>query len=144
MDGIKSILESNAGIILCNKNLEGLIYPLYNRNNINQDIQQLLVFVDNPRLVFMRLANKIKSSQGSKTTTGISNRAIISDSAKIGNNCYIGEFTTVGEECIIGDNTIIGSRVMLKKCTIGNNCSIQSGCVIGEDGFAFERVTDTE
>lgn len=156
-DAIVSILRSNAGIILCKRKLEGLVYPLSDRNakNISQSTdysfltraekQQLLVFVDNPRLLFIKLANKIRFGQNLTVTQvpRISKQAAVSESAQIGKNSHVGDFTTVDDECIIGDSTIIGQRVTLKNCIIGDNCYVQSGCVIGEDGFAFERVKDT-
>lgn len=159
-DAIVSILRSNAGIILCKRKLEGLVYPLSDRNTKNKSHstdysfesqagkqlqQQLLVFVDNPRLLFIKLASKIKNDQ-TRTVTQMprmSKQSVVSESAHIGKNCYIGEFTKVDDNCVIGNNTIIGSRVTLKNCVVGDNCCIQAGCVIGEDGFAFERVKDT-
>ena len=50
--GMLSISQSNAGVILCKKSMEGLVYP-------NHKEGQLLIFVDNPRLEFTRLAKRI-------------------------------------------------------------------------------------
>jgi len=157
-DAIVSILRSNAGIILCKRKLEGLVYPLSDRNTEKNDSQstdysfqtqagkqQLLVFVENPRLLFIKLASKIRVDQNLIVTQvpRISTQAVVSKSAQIGKNCHVGDFTSVEDECIIGNNTIIGPRVTLKNCVIGDNCYVQSGCIIGEDGFAFERMKDT-
>ncbi len=124
-----SISKSNSGIILCKKNMEGFVHPK-NRNT------QALVFVENPRLVFTKIAKKIKQK---RQKTGVSSLASVSDSARIGDNCYIGDFTVIGDNCVIGDNTIVDARVTLQNCYIGKDCAIQSGTTIGSDGFAFER-----
>lgn len=128
--GISTIMKSNSGLILCKKNMHGLVYPNTGKN-------QLLVFVENPRLIFTKIAKKIESPQRIKT--GMSPRAVVSDSASIGKGCYIGDFTLVGDNCVIGDNTIVDSRVTLENCIIGKNCMIQPGTILGVDGFAFER-----
>lgn len=128
--GISTIMKSNSGLILCKKNMHGLVYPRAGKN-------QLLVFVENPRLIFTKIAKKIKNTQQNKT--GISLRAAVSDSASIGKGCYIGDFTLVGDNCVIGDNTIVDARVTLENCIIGRNCIIQPGTMLGAEGFAFER-----
>lgn len=132
-EAITSILRSKAGIVLCKRSLEGLVYPADGHSGE----RKVLVFVDNPRLAFMKIAKSIKK-YGDRTT-GLSNHAIISDSAKIGRDCYIGDFAVIGDESVVGDDTVINSRVVLKNSIIGNNCLVQSGSIIGEDGFAFER-----
>ena len=113
--------------------MEGLVYP----TDKYTSERKVLVFVDNPRLAFMKIAKSIKKYGDRRT--GLSNHAIISDSAKIGRDCYIGDFVVIGDESVVGDDTMINSRVVLKNSIIGNNCLVQSGSIIGEDGFAFER-----
>ena len=108
--GMLSISQSNAGVILCKKSLEGLVYP-------NHKEEQLLIFVDNPRLEFTRLAKRITHAQ---PKVGISKSSVIADSAKIGRDCYIGDYVVIGD-----------------------NCSIQPNTTIGSDGFAFERAGNT-
>lgn len=49
--GILAIARSNAGVILCKKSMEGQLYP-------NRKKDQVLVFVDNPRFEFTRIAKK--------------------------------------------------------------------------------------
>ena len=129
--GILSISRSNSGVILCKKNMEGQVYPKQNKD-------QLLVFVQNPRLEFTRIAKKIKRHHSS-SKVGISSSSVIADSAKIGRDCYIGDHVVIGEDCIIGDNSKIESKANLQNCTIGNDCIIQPNTTIGSDGFAFER-----
>lgn len=131
--GLLSIAHSNSGVILCKKSMEGQIYP-------NQKKDQLLVFVDNPRLEFTRIAKKIKVHSNK---IGKSANSVIAESAEIGENCYVGDFAVIGDNCKIGSNTFIDSRVNLQNCEIGNNCVVQPNTVIGSDGFAFERDFDT-
>ncbi len=133
-NGILAISRSNAGVILCKKSMEGQVY-------LNQKKDQVLVFVDNPRLEFTRIAKKISRNRQPKV--GISSNAVIADSAKFGSDCYIGDHVVIGEDCTIGDNSIIDSKSNLQNCTIGDDCIIQPNTTIGSDGFAFERSSDT-
>jgi len=136
-DGEKAaslISKSNAGVILCKNSLEGIVHPKSGR--------QQFFFMDNPRLVFVRLMTQICMK---KKMSGISRHAIVSESAKIGSGAYIGDYAVVGDNCIIGDNTIICERVSLvQNCNLGNNCIIQPGVTLGADGFAFERLESGE
>ena len=131
--GMLSISQSNAGVILCKKSMEGLVYP-------NHKDGQLLIFVDNPRLEFTRLAKRITHAL---PKVGISKSSVIADSAKIGRDCYIGDYVVIGDNCSIGNNTIIESKANLQNCKVGDNCSIQPNTTVGSDGFAFERACDT-
>lgn len=138
-EAVSLISKSSAGIILCEKGLEGFIDQYGQRL---EDLQmkherQQLVFVDNPRAVFIKIVNKIYPKN---VKTGVSPTAIISATASIGSDCYIGNNAIVGEECKIGNNTVISDRaVIVQKCIIGNNCIIEPGVIIGADGFAYER-----
>src|SRR4249920_1972753 len=114
--------------------MDGLVHSK-NENN------QVFIFVDNPRLNFIKIIKRMKNTQ--EPVKRISNRAIISDSSRIGKDCHIGDFVVVGDHCIIDDCTIISSRVGLQNTIIGDNCMIQSGTTIGEDGFVFEREAET-
>lgn len=131
--GASLISESRAGVILCKKNLEGLV---------QQKPGTDLFFVDNPRLVLVQIMKKIYNK---KQKVGISQNTVISKTAKIGFGCYIGDYTVIGDNCKIGDNTMIFDRVSLvQNCFIGNGCIIQSGVTVGGDGFAFERYPNGE
>ena len=134
--GFSLISQSNAGIILCNSSMKGLISPKVN----SEGTKQLLVFTNNPRLAFVRALNMIYKK---KQLVGISSRASVSPTAKIGRNCYIGDFTVIGDNCEIGDDSIVYDRVSLvQNCTLGDACVIQQGVTLGADGFAFERDTN--
>jgi UDP-3-O-[3-hydroxymyristoyl] glucosamine N-acyltransferase len=107
-----------------------------------QKEQQQLIFVDNPRAVFIKIINKIYNKN--KKKVGISPTAIISKTATIGSDCYIGNYTVIGEDCKIGNNTVIYDRaILVQKCIIGDNCIIEPGVTIGADGFAYERHPQT-
>ena len=127
--GILAISNSRAGIILCNKSIEGCVYP--------RTVGSLLIFLENPKLAFIRVINRMFHKERKNK---ISPRAVISETAHIGTNCSIGDYTVIGDYCEIGSNTIISDRVSLvRNCVVGNNCSIQTGATLGSDGFAFER-----
>lgn len=126
--GASYIRESNAGVILCKSEMQGMVHPR---------VGQLLVFTDNPRLAFVRVLGRM---QDEKRPAGIARTAVISRGARIGKDCYIGEYVVIGDNCEIGDNTAIYDRVSLvRNCFVGRNCVIQSGASIGSDGFAYER-----
>ncbi len=126
---VELISQSNAGIILCKRNLYGLVHP-------RKEAQ--LIFLDKPRHVFVNLANKIFVKK--KKMVGISPKAVISKTTEIGARCYIGDYTVIGENCKIGNDTIIYDKVTLVgNCVIGDRCVIRSGVTLGDDGFAFER-----
>jgi len=127
-EAVKSISQSSAGVILCKKNLSGLVRPKRGAQ---------LIFIDNPRYVFVNVVNKTLKK---RDMVGISENAVISKTAKIGSRCYIGEYTVIGENCKIGNDTMIYDRVSLVgDCVVGDRCIIHSGVTIGDDGFAFER-----
>lgn len=126
--GQSFISQSKAGVILCKKEMQGLVHP---------NSKQLLIFTNNPRLTFVRVTKEMRLQE---QLVGISPRAVISEKSKIGSDCYIGDYAVIGDNCSVGDNTIIYDRVSLvRNCIIGNNCVIQSGVSLGSDGFAFER-----
>lgn len=126
--GASYIAKSKAGTILCRSEMQGLVHPKGS---------QALIFIDNPRLAFVRVVNEM---QGRKKMAGVSSKAVISEKAKIGRGCYVGNYTVIGDGCIIGDDTVIYDRVSLvQNCILGSSCMIQPGATIGSDGFAFER-----
>jgi UDP-3-O-[3-hydroxymyristoyl] glucosamine N-acyltransferase len=129
--GISCVSNSKAGILLCKNSLKGKV------SNPNSQ----LVFLDNPRFVFVRFVNMMRN-QGAPDRGYISPHAVIAKSAQVGSNCQIGAFVTIGEDCVIGDNAVIEERATLKNCTIGNMCVIQSGVAMGSEGFAYERHPD--
>ena len=127
--GLNDISKSNAVVILCDSTVVTSISP---------KSQQLFILVDNPRLTFMHLANRMFGSR-IRRKSAISRLSYISSSSQIGENCSVGNYSVIDEGCVIGKNTIIGHRVSIQHSIIGANCIIQSGASIGENGFAYER-----
>jgi UDP-3-O-[3-hydroxymyristoyl] glucosamine N-acyltransferase len=137
-DAVLSISKSNAALILCSDELRGGAGAAA----IPAKHSQGLIFVENPRLAFIKAVNHM---QNQSIERKISPHALVSRTAKIGSNCCIGDFAVIGDNCSIGDNTIIYDRVSLvRNCNIGNNCTIQSGVAMGFDGFAYERLPNGE
>ena len=124
------ISNSNAGIILCHKKF---------REEINPKSDQQLVFVTNPKLVFIQFVND-KFSKNIEPK--ISESAKISSSANIGKNCFIDENVVIGENSSVSDNTIIFAGVNISNSSIGHDCIIYPGSIIGMDGFSYERKSD--
>lgn len=120
------ISVSNATIIICHKNL----------NNALENTKSTLIFVENPRLWFIRCLQKFIPKNNLR---GIHPTAIV-ESKKMGKNVYIGPFSYIGKNVTINDNVIIYPNVSIYgNCSIGKNVIIDSSCVIGTDGFGFER-----
>jgi len=135
---IKSISSSRAGVILCKKSMRVEL----GRVQVQKQ-QQCLVFLENPRLILMRIIKLIYKEKKSELL-GVSPKAIVSKTAIIGKNCSIGEFCVIGDNCEVGDNTTIYDRVsILPNTRIGRNCIIQPGVVIGAEGFSYERHHET-
>lgn len=128
--GVACVSDSRAGIILCKASLRGKV----------SNPQSQLVFLDNPRYVFVHFVNMLKNQV--RSGGSISPHAAIAQSAQIGDDCQIGAFATIGEGCIIGDGTVIEDGASIKNCTMGNRCVIQGRVAIGSDGFAYERRPD--
>jgi UDP-3-O-[3-hydroxymyristoyl] glucosamine N-acyltransferase len=57
-EAISLISKSNAGIILCKKSLEAFIDQYYQGAEKLHRQQQQLIFVDNPRAVFIKIINE--------------------------------------------------------------------------------------
>jgi UDP-3-O-[3-hydroxymyristoyl] glucosamine N-acyltransferase len=134
-DAVLSISKSDAALILCSCDLQGVV-------DIPAKPSQGLIFVENPRLAFIKAVNHM---QNEAIERKISPHALISKTAKIGSNCCIGDFAIIGDNCSVGDNSIIYDRVSLvRNCKIGRNCTIQSDVTMGFDGFAYERLPNGE
>src|SRR5918994_5637753 len=73
--GISIVSNSNAGIILCPKSMEGSIHPKTDEN-------QCFLFVDKPKIALIHIINK--TYENNKRMVGISERAVMSKTARIG------------------------------------------------------------
>lgn len=128
-DGIKMINATEASLIICPRAFK----------NRHIKANPVLVFVDRPRLAFLRCLKKFSNLT---EPHGIHSTAIVK-SRKIGENVYIGPYSYIGENVTIGDNTIIhGSVNIYGNTNIGRNVIIDSFTVIASDGFGFEKNED--
>jgi len=127
IDGKKMVLKSKASLIICHSTL---LNKVKKKNTC-------LIFVDNPRLWFLKCMKKF--SNKNDVLKGKHPSAIVL-TKNIGKNVYIGPFCYIGKNVYIGENSIIHSNVTVyKNSKIGKNVIIHSGTVIGADGFGFER-----
>ena len=115
-----------------------------------------LIFVENPRLAFIKLLPKFYSQDYPEP--GIHPTAFIHPQAKIGERVSIGSGACIETDAVIADDTIIfpqvyigkGSRigkscliypqtVVRENCILGDRVILQSGVIIGGDGFGYEK-----
>jgi UDP-3-O-[3-hydroxymyristoyl] glucosamine N-acyltransferase len=101
--------------------------------------QKCLIFVENPKITFLRIANKYFVTTPYK---GIHQSAVIHCEAEIATNIYVGPNTYVGK-CKIGAGSIIhGNCYFYDNVTVGENVVIHANTVIGADGFGYQRNED--
>lgn len=126
-DGKNLVSKSKATLVICPSSLKNKI----------KEKNVCLIYVDNPRLWFVKCM--IKFSKTESKLKGKHASAILL-TKKIGKNVYIGPFCYIGKNVTIEDNSIIHSNVSIyQNSKIGKNVTIDSGTVIGADGFGFER-----
>lgn len=98
-----------------------------------------LVFVDNPRLWFLRCVRKYTKKA---RFTGIHETAIL-ETRSLGKDIYVGPGAYVGRDVRIGDRTVVCGAVQIHgDVSIGREVEIKPGAIIGTDGFGFERAED--
>lgn len=130
-DGQKLISSSNATVIFCSKNLQKVSFKT----------ESTLIFVDDPRLWFLRC---LKNFTSLPKDHQIHSTAIV-ESKEIGKNVHIGAFTFIGKNVQIGDNSIIENAVhIFDDCKIGKNVKIQSSTVINSSSFGPRRNENNE
>jgi len=135
----KSLIDSNAGAVIINKNLV-------------EFCPSNALLVENVYLAYSILTHKFKHHQNINHFQSASQvissfiKVNIAESCVIGKNVTIGENTSIGANCVIEDdvtigmNSLIESRVTIHRgCEIGKNCVISSGAVIGSEGFGNAR-----
>lgn len=124
--GVKLVSASNASVIICH---HSLIQVLDKPDSV-------LIFVENPRLAFIRcLSQFTKASKSS----GIHPSSVI-ESKQIGKNLVAGPLCYISENVKIGNNvTIHGGVHIYGNTIIGNDVIIRSSTVIGSEGFGYEK-----
>ncbi|MEP2239837.1 MAG: UDP-3-O-(3-hydroxymyristoyl)glucosamine N-acyltransferase [Maribacter sp.] len=112
-------LESNATVILINKNVE---CPK----------GKALLISDDPFRDFNKLTTFFQPFVPSSQN--------ISATAKIGKDTLIQPNSFIGNNVEIGDNCLIHSNVTIyDNCVIGNNVTIHAGSVLGADAFYYKK-----
>lgn len=122
--------------------------------NTNISTTKTLLFVDEPSLAIVKLANlfckKISPEAGISPLADVSINAIVDEIASIGafcvisSGCRLGKGTVLfpqvylGEGSHVGDNCVIYPGVVIREnVRINNRVVIHPGCVIGADGFGY-------
>ena len=120
------ISETKARIIICSLDTQ-----------VEQGIlkDKLLIKVENPKLVLIRILQKLYSP---KIEYGIHPTASVHKEAKINEKVYIGPFTYVGKSEIDEGTIIHGNCFVFDNVKIGKNVSINAGSIIGSEGFGYE------
>lgn len=143
---LDSVKTTEAGVILCTKNLAP---------DISQHSSAIPIICKNPRASFAKVSQFFFQPQ--HPFNGVSNHSMVDETAKIsptatifpyvfiGPGASIGERTIlypgcfVGAASIIGDDCILYPNVVIREgCIIGDRCIFNPGAVIGGDGFGFE------
>jgi UDP-3-O-[3-hydroxymyristoyl] glucosamine N-acyltransferase len=140
----KSLINSNAGAVIVDKNLIELC-------------PTNALLVKNVDLAYSILTHKFKNHQNinhfKKATKAINSfsKVNIAPGCIIGKNVEIGENSSIGANCVIEDNVTIGknsrieSNVTIQKGSqIGKNCVISPGAIIGSEGFGNARDKDNK
>jgi len=135
----KSLINSNAGAVIVNKNLI-------------ECCSSNALIVENVYLAYSILTHKFKHHQNTnhfQTASQVINsysKVNIAPSCIIGKNVTIGENTSIGANCVIEDDVTIGMNSLIESnvtihhgCEIGKKCIISSGVVIGSEGFGNAR-----
>jgi UDP-3-O-[3-hydroxymyristoyl] glucosamine N-acyltransferase len=135
----KSLVNSNAGAIIVDKNL---IEPCPTN----------ALLVENVYIAYSILTHKFKDNQNidnfqsEAKVINLYSKVNIAPGCIIGKNVAIGENSSIGANCVIEDNVNIGkysiieSNVTIQKGSqIGKYCVISPGVIIGSEGFGNAR-----
>lgn len=124
--GIELISRSNASLIFCHTSL---------KHELAKG-EKTLIFVENPRLVFIRF---LKKNMKVSRSFGFHPTSIV-ETKKIGKNVFVGPHVYISKNVRLGNNVRIDGHVYIyDNVQIGNNVIIQASSVIGADGFGPER-----
>lgn len=154
--GVSTVLNpKNNSIIFLNKpNLDLLenlkeikesVIFLKNTLTVKElEYQNIVKYVDNPRLEFAKFLNfLLKSIKKNKTFKFNHLGYYHGENITIGENVLIEPFVRLGNNIKIGNNTIIKSGVIIEdNVIIGENCYIRENSIIGGEDFGIETDID--
>lgn len=108
------------------------------------EAENMVRYVDNPRLEFAKFLNFLsKSIKKNKTFKFNQSGYYYGENITIGNDVIIEPFVRLGNNIEIGNNTIIKSGVIIEdNVIIGENCYIRENSIIGGEDFGIETDID--
>lgn len=108
------------------------------------EFENIVRYVDNPRLEFAKLLNFLsKSIKKNKNFKFNQSGYYYGENIIIGENVAIEPFVRLGNNIKIGNNTIIKSGAIIEdNVIIGENCYIRENSIIGGEDFGIETDTD--
>jgi UDP-3-O-[3-hydroxymyristoyl] glucosamine N-acyltransferase len=96
----------------------------------------LLIWVAEPRLVFLRVINRLFNA---KPSNSVDPSARIHPDAIIANDVFVGAGVYIGKS-VVGNGTVIYANcVIYDNVKIGKNVTIHAGTIVGADGFGYQR-----
>jgi UDP-3-O-[3-hydroxymyristoyl] glucosamine N-acyltransferase len=124
-------LESKAGTILANRNLEGEELPLDPR----------VLWVADARYAFAVIGQRLR---GRGFEPGIHPLAVIGKDVAIGPGSRIGPGIVLEDGVVVGSDCNLMARAVVHTGTVlGNRVVVQAGAVLGSTGFGYARSRET-
>ena len=135
-----------------------IVVPTSARGELERFPDRTFILVPSPEPAFLCIA-AILHPHRTRSTVGISDRAVVDPTAKIGANSNVHPLAVIGRDVVIGHSCEIRSGVVVGDgCRLGNNVvlyantvlyhdvivedhvTIHASCVIGADGFGYRFV----
>ncbi len=124
---LRRALESGAGAILANKNLEDAELPLDPR----------VLWVEDARYGFAMVGQRLR---GRGFEAGVHASAVVGVGVKIGVGTRIGPGVVLEDGVVIGNDCNVMARVVVYAGTVvGDRVVVQAGAVLGATGFGYAR-----
>lgn len=117
-----------------------LIVHELEKNAINLDSSNAIIFSDNPRREYAKILNFIISRETKNNQyNNIKNQIVVGQNVDIGENSIIEPFVFIDHNVKIGNNCTIKSGAKINSSSIiGNDVIIRENSVIGGQGFGVE------
>jgi UDP-3-O-[3-hydroxymyristoyl] glucosamine N-acyltransferase len=124
-------LESKAGAILANRNLEAAELPLDPR----------VLWVGDARYAFAVVGWRLK---GRGFEAGVHASAVVGASVTVGVGSRVGPGVVLEDGVVVGDDCNLMARVVVHAGTVlGDRVVVQAGAVLGSTGFGYARSRET-